>query len=300
MSDIRCGQCGAPIGTGAVHSCAGLTAAATYQPFTQRMTTAPAPRAATPEDDVKRRAVAAATRIMATVQYMGAKTAYGWPTEIEGFAQVIAQEFRAAPPEPDAGDRPAWHRDDPANNRACDGHGSIWHFDCLRCVAASQAAEVDDLKHDNGRLYASLNGEANARIEAEAKVESLAAALAESRREVARYEGTEGRCPVGHNKRFTYQLSGAIGCVACDRDKAQQEVAGLRRDAERYRWLRANATDRNVWQPIDAPERFDAAVDKAIAADTRIDARIDAAIDAAKDAAETGSAPPKGTEEQKA
>jgi hypothetical protein len=46
-------------------------------------------------------------------------------------------------------------------------------------------------------------------------------------------------------------------------DERTAEVERLTADAERYRWLRKHAKDNNVWQPIDAPERFDAAIDAA-------------------------------------
>jgi hypothetical protein len=36
--------------------------------------------------------------------------------------------------------------------------------------------------------------------------------------------GVEGRCPVGHNKRFTFELLGRIGCVACERDAAERRA----------------------------------------------------------------------------
>lgn len=41
----------------------------------------------------RRCAIAAATRIVVTVQYMGGTTAYGWDTEINGFAQEIERAF---------------------------------------------------------------------------------------------------------------------------------------------------------------------------------------------------------------
>ncbi len=45
----------------------------------------------------------------------------------------------------------------------------------------------------------------------------------------------------------------------------EKQLATALRDALRYRWLRLHAKDRNVWQPSDAPERFDATVDEAMA-----------------------------------
>jgi hypothetical protein len=36
--------------------------------------------------------------------------------------------------------------------------------------------------------------------------------------------GVEGRCQVGHNKRFTFELLGRIGCVACERDAAERRA----------------------------------------------------------------------------
>lgn len=52
--------------------------------------------------------------------------------------------------------------------------------------------------------------------------------------ELAKYEGDEGRCSVGHNKRFTYDEPEPIGkgCVACERDaaidRAEQAEARVR------------------------------------------------------------------------
>jgi len=44
--------------------------------------------------------------------------------------------------------------------------------------------------------------------------------------ELESYEGMEGRCPVGHNKRFTYdEEQTGRGCVACERDTAISELA---------------------------------------------------------------------------
>lgn len=43
-------------------------------------------------------------------------------------------------------------------------------------------------------------------------------------------------------------------------------LAALKADAERYRWLRLHVKDRNVWQPVNAPELFDAAIDAALLA----------------------------------
>lgn len=77
-------------------------------------------------------------------------------------------------------------------------------------------------------------------------------------RELAESEGVEGRCAIGHNKKFTYELGGETGCVACEREKAERErnewkdrakssehnfgvihdeLAESQKDAERYRWL---------------------------------------------------------------
>jgi hypothetical protein len=53
------------------------------------------------------------------------------------------------------------------------------------------------------------------------------AVLAALTTELAEYEGVDGRCPIGHNKKFTYSLQGQIGCVACERDAAKAEVAAL-------------------------------------------------------------------------
>lgn len=53
------------------------------------------------------------------------------------------------------------------------------------------------------------------------EIERLQTALRETRAEIAEYEGMEGRCSVGHNKRLTYTIQENItGCVACERDEA--------------------------------------------------------------------------------
>lgn len=66
------------------------------------------------------------------------------------------------------------------------------------------------------------------------KVASLRAQLSEAQRQLAEYEGIEGRCSMGHNKKFTYELDGRTGCVACERDEAQRENERLRNKLKQY------------------------------------------------------------------
>lgn len=61
-----------------------------------------------------------------------------------------------------------------------------------------------------------------------AEVDALRSALAD-------YEGTDGRCPEGHNKRFTYDMTtigGEVGCVCCEREDALATLADERRHAD--------------------------------------------------------------------
>ncbi len=46
--------------------------------------------------------------------------------------------------------------------------------------------------------------------------------------ELAEYEGIEGRCPKGHNKKFTYELEGQTGCVVCENDSLTAENERLK------------------------------------------------------------------------
>jgi hypothetical protein len=61
-----------------------------------------------------------------------------------------------------------------------------------RAMIESLARERDELVHDNARLYASLNGEANARIVAESENASLRAKLAEAQTKIAMLDGALG------------------------------------------------------------------------------------------------------------
>lgn len=68
-----------------------------------------------------------------------------------------------------------------------------------------------------------------ARAYAAQECTALRATLTEAQRELDSYKGTEGRCPVGHNKRFTYDEEIGKGCVACERDALQQRVEALKK-----------------------------------------------------------------------
>lgn len=61
-------------------------------------------------------------------------------------------------------------------------------------------------------------------------------------------------------------LDGAIKSVADERDALKAEVERLRKDAERYRWLRENLHRLQSMRPLHAPkpEKLDAAIDAEI------------------------------------
>jgi hypothetical protein len=61
--------------------------------------------------------------------------------------------------------------------------------------------------------------------------------LTEAQVELAEYEGIEGRCPNGHNKKFTYDLNGSVGCVVCEKDEARANAIGECVDAIPKNWL---------------------------------------------------------------
>ena len=72
-------------------------------------------------------------------------------------------------------------------------------------------------------------------VRARQQIAALVSQVAELEAQVAEWEGLEGRCPVGHNKQFSYRLDppgneSFIGCVACERDEAEAEVERLHRE----------------------------------------------------------------------
>ena len=66
----------------------------------------------------------------------------------------------------------------------------------------------------------------------EQEIESL-------RQQLAEYEGVDGRCKRGHNKKFSYRLLGKDGCVACEGEDALQQLAECQaREREKTEALR--------------------------------------------------------------
>jgi len=61
--------------------------------------------------------------------------------------------------------------------------------------------------------------------------------------------------PHGHEAQMRFAWDAAI--------RASPSEA-VERDAARYRWLRENIRDGNVWRPVNQPELFDAAIDAAL------------------------------------
>ena len=92
--------------------------------------------------------------------------------------------------------------------------GQLRATEAVRETANGWERAYSDEFTTSTKLRADVESERTARLDAEG-------ALAE-------YEGIEGRCAVGHNKRLTYLLEGRVGCVACERDAAETALAGVR------------------------------------------------------------------------
>ena len=92
--------------------------------------------------------------------------------------------------------------------------GQVRATEAVRATANGWERAYSDEFTTSTKLRADVESERTARLDAEG-------ALAE-------YEGIEGRCAVGHNKRLTYLLEGRVGCVACERDAAETALAGVR------------------------------------------------------------------------
>jgi cell division protein FtsB len=72
------------------------------------------------------------------------------------------------------------------------------------------------------------------------QVADLKSELVETAREQL---GVERRCNEGHNKKFTYTLNGIDGCVVCENDRLQQQVAELQAEVARLREERDRLLD---------------------------------------------------------
>jgi hypothetical protein len=95
------------------------------------------------------------------------------------------------------------------------------HFFCPTCFAI--LAEERGIRTTAWKLM--LETEQDLAVQGEiSTLKAECAALEKENAElIAEQLGIEGRCPVGHNKKFTYELKGQLGCVACEKAALEKE-----------------------------------------------------------------------------
>lgn len=84
---------------------------------------------------------------------------------------------------------------------------------------------LDELKENAAKLQDEVALYKSALSIAGKRMEELQEEL---KQEIAENDGVEGRCKVGHHKKFSYMLNEKAGCVACERDQAASMVEELR------------------------------------------------------------------------